>query len=164
MNPRLWRPFLMVMMLCALTDYQVFAQQGDDASIRQVVQNMQDGWNKKDGRLFASSFAEEHDYVVINGMFLPKLTRESNARQHQQLFDGVYKEVDLQLRVSQIRHLNPEIAVAHISGHSHPKGSPEEKRSEVIITAVVQKREGGWKIVAFHNSPVQQRAEKQADK
>jgi len=141
--------------------YHISAQQGDEASIRQAVQNMQDGWNRKDGKAFAAPFAAEHDYVNINGLYLPKITREANARAHQQLFDGVYKEVDLQLRLSKIRFLSPEIAVMHIQGHSHPKGKADEKRQEIVITGVMQKREGRWEIVVFQNTPVQPRPEKQ---
>lgn len=156
--------FFAIMLLGSLAVGNVFARQGDEELIRQVVQNMQDGWNKKTGALFASSFAAEHDYVVVNGMFLPKMTREANAQAHQQLFDGVYKEVDLQLRTSKIRFLNREIAVVHIQGYSHPKGKPEEKRQEMIMTNVMQKREGKWEIVVFHNSPVQPGEEKKESK
>ena len=40
-------------------------QREDEAAIRQVVRNMQDGQNTKDGELFASAFAEEHDCITI---------------------------------------------------------------------------------------------------
>jgi uncharacterized protein (TIGR02246 family) len=43
----------------------------DEAAIRQLVQNMQEGQNRKDGELFASAFAQEHDYIAINGIFSP---------------------------------------------------------------------------------------------
>ena len=49
---------------------------------------MQDGQNTKNGELFASAFAQEHDYIAINGMFLPNQTREDNARIHQREEDG----------------------------------------------------------------------------
>ena len=51
-------------------------QQEDEAAIRQVVQNMQDAQNTKNGELFASAFAQEHDYIAINGMFLPNQTQQ----------------------------------------------------------------------------------------
>lgn len=142
----------------------VSAQQGDETSIKQIVQNMKDGWNRKSGKDFAAFFAEEHDYVNIYGLYLPKATREGNAWAHQELFDGVYKEVDLQLRVSKIRYLSPEIAVVHIQGHTYPKGKPEEKRQELVITGVMQKKGIRWEIVAFQNTPVQPRPEKQSNR
>ena len=53
-------------------------QREDEDAIRRLVQDMQDGQNKKDAKLFASAFAREHDYIAINGMFLPNQTRQDN--------------------------------------------------------------------------------------
>ena len=164
MNPELSKLLFAAILFCAPAGSHVCAQPNDEAAIRQVIQTLQDGWNQKDGARFASPFAEEHDYVVINGMFLPKWAREANARQHQQLFDGIYKEVDIQLRVSKIRSLSPHLIVAHIQGHSHPKGKPADHLSDVIMTMVLERGASGWKIVAFHNSPVQQQSGTPSDK
>jgi hypothetical protein len=94
--------FIFAAMLVALVaGYDTLAQAaGDEAAIKQAAQVMQDGWNKKDGKMFASPFAEKHDYININGLYLPNITRDSNARAHQGLFDGPYKEIDLQLRAA----------------------------------------------------------------
>ena len=64
-------------------------QREDEAAIRQLVQDLQDAQNTKDGELFASAFAQEHDYIAINGMFLANQTRQDNARVHQRLYDEV---------------------------------------------------------------------------
>jgi uncharacterized protein (TIGR02246 family) len=140
----------------------------DGAAIRQLVQDMQDGQNSKDGELFASAFAQEHDYIAINGMFLPNQTQQDNARIHQRLYDesrssvvGKYGEVEVWLDVSKIRFLAPEVAVVHVRGVFRPKGQPE-KKAENIITAVMQKLEDRWEIVSFHNAPVQKRQEEEA--
>jgi uncharacterized protein (TIGR02246 family) len=138
----------------------------DEAAIRRLVQDMQDGQNSKNGELFASAFAREHDYVAINGAFLPDQTRRDNARVHQRLYDesrssvaGSYGEVEVRLNVAKIRPLTAQgVAVVHVEGEFRPKGEAE-KRAKNIITAVVQKREGEWEIVAFHNAPVQKREE-----
>jgi uncharacterized protein (TIGR02246 family) len=137
----------------------VAAAPDDEAPFRQIVQGLQDGWNGKDGKAFAAAFAEEHSFVNIYGLFLPKATRDGNAAAHQRLFDGVYKEVDLQLRVASLRPLSPEISVVHIAGHTHDRGKPEAKRQEVIITTVMRRTPTGWEIVAFQNTPVQPRTE-----
>jgi len=51
-------------------------QQEDEAAIRQVVQNMQDSQNTKNGELFAAAFAQEHDYIAQHRMFLPNQTQQ----------------------------------------------------------------------------------------
>ena len=127
----------------------------DEEAMRRVVAQMQDGWNAKSGEAFARPFAEEHDYVVVNGMFFPKISRADNARAHQGIFDRMFKEVDLSLSVAKTRFLMPDICVAHVRGHSYTKGKPGEKLSEVVITLVLQRKAGRWEIVAFQNTPVQ---------
>ena len=153
---------------CYLETMTERIQRKDEAAIRQLVRNMQDGQNIKDGELFASAFAQEHDYIAINGMFLPNQTREDNTRIHQRLYDestssvaGSYGEVEVRLNVAKIRLLVPEVAVVHVEGEFRPKSAPDKKAGD-IITAVVQKREGEWEIVAFHNAPVQKRREEEA--
>ena len=138
----------------------------DEVAIRQLVHDMQEGQNTKNGELFASAFAQEHDYVAINGMFLPNQTREDNVRVHQRLYDesrssvtGRHVEVEVRLNVAKIRPLTaPEVTVAHVESEFRPKGQAE-KKTKYIITAVMQKQEGEWEIVAFHNAPVQKRNE-----
>ncbi|HKH37194.1 MAG TPA: SgcJ/EcaC family oxidoreductase [Rubrobacter sp.] len=140
----------------------------DEAAIRQLVQNMQDGQNRKDGELFASAFAQEHDYIAINGMFLPNQRRKDNARIHLRLYDestssvaGNYGEVEIRLSVSKIRPLTAQgVAVVHILSEFHLEGQ-HEKKTKNVITAVMQKREGQWEILAFHNAPVQKREEEE---
>ena len=137
----------------------------DEVAIRQLVQDMQEGQNTKNGELFASAFAQEHDYVAINGMFLPNQTQEDNARVHQRLYDesrssvaGRHVEVEVHLNVAKIRPLTaPTVAVAHVESEFHLRGQGEKAKN--IITAVMQKQEGEWEIVAFHNAPVQKRNE-----
>jgi uncharacterized protein (TIGR02246 family) len=140
-----------------------------EAAIRQLVQDMQEGQNTKNGELFASAFAQKHDYVAIDGMFLPNQTREDNARVHQGLYDesrssvagtyGEVEEVEVRLNVAKIRPLaTPRVVVAHVEGEFRLKGEAGKKAMN-IITAVMQNQEGEWKIVAFHNAPVQKRKE-----
>jgi uncharacterized protein (TIGR02246 family) len=137
----------------------------DYVAIRQLVQDMQDAQNTKNGELFASAFAREHDYIAINGMFLPNQSRQDNARIHQRLYDestssvaGEYGEVEVRLEVSKIRFLIPGVVVVHVRSEFRLKGDPD-KKTKNIITAVMQKQQGKWEIVAFHNAPVQRREE-----
>src|SRR5262249_48449900 len=100
-------------------------------------------------------FAERHDYVVINGTLIANMTREANARVHQELFEGLRagalgadlsKSVAPRYEVRNIRFLSPTIAVAHIA-------SVVDGNAVTIATAVLQ-QDGEWRIVAFHNAPV----------
>jgi len=92
-------------------------QEENQAAIRRVVRNMQDAQNTKNGELYASAFAQEHDYIAINNVFLPNQTRQDNARIHQRLFDesrssvaGAYGKVEVRQRLPRFASL--------------PRGSP----------------------------------------
>lgn len=131
------------------------AQADDEAAIAAVAQALQQGWNGKSGAAFAAPFAAEHDYVAITGLFRPNATREGNAAAHQQLFDGVFRWVDLDMHVAKVRFLSPAIAVAHLRGRTYPTGDAAQTRQAFVITAVLHKPAQTWEIVAFQNTPVQ---------
>ena len=113
---------------------------------------MEAGWNAKSGAQFARPFAADADYVVINGMYIKG--REAIAEGHQRIFDTVYKESTISLSVKQVRMLRPDVAVVHVTGtHKVPRGA-ETHTTEAIITLVMTKDSGAWKIAAFQNTGV----------
>jgi uncharacterized protein (TIGR02246 family) len=122
----------------------------DEAAIRENVKQMETGWNTKSGALFAKPFAEDADYVVINGMYLKGRAVLSTA--HQQIFDTIYKDTTIALTVKQIRFIRPDVAVVHVNGHRN--GPTKELQSEAMLTLVMTKEKDGWTIAAFQNTQV----------
>lgn len=127
-----------------------YAQNADEAAIRDNVKQLETGWNTKDGALFAKPFAEDADYVVINGSYIKG--REVITVQHQRIFDTIYKNTTLSLTVKQVRFLRPDVAVALVSGHRD--GPTKELVQDAIMTFVMTKERQGWTISAFQNTPV----------
>lgn len=152
-----------VFLIASLAPATALADTGEEAAIRKAVETIEEGWNAKSGKQLASVFAEEHDYVIVDGRFMPGFTREANAAAHQGLFDGVHKETDIQLDLAKVRFLTPDLAVAHAKGFSHARGDQTAVRQHVIMTLVLKKQEDGWRIVAFHNSPRQERPSGKAE-
>ena len=68
--------------------------------------------------------------------------------------------MEVRLGVCKVRLLTPGIAVVHIRSEFLLKGDPD-KMTKNIITTVIQKEQGKWEIVAFHNAPVQKREEEE---
>src|SRR5215213_7476556 len=61
----------------------------DEAVVRAIVIRLQDAWNAGDSKAFAAPFAEDADYVVVNGMRIKgRATIDSG---HRGIFDTVYK-------------------------------------------------------------------------
>lgn len=134
----------------------VFAQNdraADEAAIRENVSQLVSGWNTKSGALFATPFAEDADYVIINGSYIKG--RDVIAKSHQGIFDSIFKDTTLTLNVKQIRFVRPEVAVVHVSGHRD--GPTKELVQDAMITLVMTKEKQGWKIAAFQNTAVASR-------
>ena len=122
----------------------------DEAAIRDNVKQMETGWNTKSGALFAKRFAEDADYVVINGMYIKG--REAIESSHQRIFDTIYKDTTITLTVKQIRFLRPDVAVVHVTGQR--VGPTKDLAEAAMITLVMTKEKQGWKIAAFQNTAV----------
>ena len=121
----------------------------DETAIRENVKQLETGWNTKSGATFSKPFAEDADYVVINGMHIKG--REAIAAGHQQIFDTIYKDTTLALEVKQIRFLRPDVAVVHVSGH---RNGPGKELHGGMLTLVMTKEQQGWTIAAFQNTAV----------
>ena len=122
----------------------------DEAAMRESVKQLETGWNTKSGALFAKPFAEDADYVVINGNYIKgHAVIES---QHQRIFDTIFKDTSLSLTVKQIRFLRPDVAVVHVAGHRD--GPTKELVQDAMLTLMMTKEKQGWVIAAFQNTAV----------
>ena len=122
----------------------------DEAAMRESVKQLETGWNTKSGAVFAKPFAEDADYVVINGMYIKG--RATIETQHQRIFDTIFKDTKLNLAVKQIRFLRSDVAVVHVTGH---RDSPtKDLIQDAILTLVMTKEQHGWSIAAFQNTAV----------
>jgi uncharacterized protein (TIGR02246 family) len=122
----------------------------DEVALREVVKQLETGWNTKSGALFGKPFAEDADYVVINGMYIKG--RETIASAHQRIFDTIYKDTNVKLTVKQIRFLRADVAVVHVTAQR--RGATKELTQDAIITLVVTKENRGWAIAAFQNTGI----------
>ena len=141
--------FLMIVSIVNAQD----SRSTDEAAVREQVKQMETGWNTKSGADFAKPFAEDADYVVINGMYIKG--RTIIAKAHQQIFDTIYKDTKITLAIKQVRFLRPDVAVVHVNAHR--AGPTKELTADAVLTLVTTKERQGWTIVAFQNTQVVKR-------
>ena len=160
--------------LCVLTAFLACAMQSparaawamhgtnaaDEAAVRENVRQMEAGWNAKSGALFAKPFAADADYVVVNGMHLRG--RDAIEKSHQHIFDTFYKNSILSVSVRHIRFLRPDVAVVHVQGNNKTRHGAETRETNVLVTLVMTKEKGDWRIVAFQNTQIAQDAARPA--
>lgn len=122
----------------------------DETALREAVKQLENGWNAKNGSSYAKPFAEDADFVVINGMYVKG--RAAIEAGHQQIFDTIYKDTTVTLNVEHVRFLRPDVAVVHVKGHR--EGPTKELTTDARITVVMTKEKQGWTIAAFHNTKI----------
>ena len=156
MKPQLRRRMTMktlvfvTLLMLGFSGPAVDSQSADEAAMRESVKQMETGWNTKSGAAFAKPFAEDADYVVINGMYFKGRAAIETA--HQRIFDTVFKDTKITLTVKQIRFLRGDVAVVHVTGHRD--GPTDELKQDAMLTLVMTKEKQGWVIAAFQNTQI----------
>lgn len=134
----------------------------DETAIRASVEQMVKGWNAKSGVEFAKPFAEDADYVVINGMQIKG--RAAIAEGHQSIFDTFYKNSTLAYAVEQMRFLRSDVAVVHVRAALTATQGDSTRTNNARITLVMTKNKDKWEIAAFQNTSIQAPPGNQAKK
>lgn len=122
----------------------------DESALREIVKQMETGWNTKSGVTFAKPFAEDADYVIINGSYIKGRAVIESA--HQRIFDTIYKDTTLSLAVQQIRFLRADVAVVHVKAQR--TGPNADLNQDAMLTLFMTKEKQGWTIAAFQNTAI----------
>ncbi len=126
----------------------------DEAAIRQVVQQLQDGWAAKDGKAFAAPFTPDADYVVVDGA--RAVGREAIEKGHTGIFSTFLKDSSNVATVKSIRFLRPDVAVVHAVWDLEVRANGKTEKRRAMSTMVMTKDGGKWSIAAFQNTPIQE--------
>jgi uncharacterized protein (TIGR02246 family) len=122
----------------------------EELAIREAIAAVEAGWNAGDGSRFAAPFADDADYVIVDGRYVKG--RQTIAQGHQQIFDTIYRDTHNVATVQRIRFLGDDIAVAHVEWQlTFPQDTAVRKS---MTTMVMAKANGTWSIAAFQNTPV----------
>jgi uncharacterized protein (TIGR02246 family) len=121
-----------------------------ELAIREAIAAVEAGWNAGDGSRFAAPFAEDADYVIVDGRYVQG--RQVIAQGHQQIFDTIYRGSHNVASVQRIRFLGDDVAVAHVEWQLTVQQGTAAHRS--ITTMVMVRANGSWRITAFQKTPV----------
>ena len=91
------------------------SKSADEAAIRELYQQMVDGWNRGSGEVFAAPYAQDGVLVGYDGTYLKG--RREIASLHQQIFDRFVKGSHFGWKIRSVRFLTADVALIHaISG------------------------------------------------
>ena len=124
----------------------------DKAAIEEMVKSIQEAWNAGDGKGFAAPFAEDADYVIVNGMYMKG--RETIGGTHQQIFDTFYKGSNIVVSLENVRFIRPDVGIAHVRGHLKFYEGENTRETDSRSTWVVTRNGEGWSIAAFQNTRI----------
>lgn len=145
--------FLLVFIVLVMSSVPGMAQTpagSDEAAIRAVVQQVQDGWNTHDAKAFSAPFAADADYVVINGMLARG--RAEIEQGHAGIFSTIYKDSKNAATVKSVRFLRPDVAVVHIEWNLDYQMGGQARKGRAMNTMVMTKEAGKWSIAVFQNT------------
>jgi uncharacterized protein (TIGR02246 family) len=126
---------------------------GDESAIRALVQRMMHGFNARDADEFAAPFMEDADCVVRNGLHFKG--RSAIHQAHAEIFNSVYRDIQSEYTIEQIRLLRADVALVHVRGHLvfRVEGTTHEVHGRVGLVCV--KEAGVWYVAAFQNTSIQ---------
>ncbi len=129
----------------------------DKEAIKSIAVKWQDTWNRHDMKALAALLAEDVDLITVGGNWLKsqKEFEENHAKSHEMMF----KESVLTQKITEVKLIKPDIAVAHgewsIKGVKDPDGTPRQPQ-QGIFTWVLEKRKGNWLIIASQNTNIRE--------
>jgi uncharacterized protein (TIGR02246 family) len=132
------RTLLFTLILCV----RLFAQSGDDAAVRKLVQSYLDARDRDDAKAVAALFTPDADQLVSNGEW---------RRGRDELVKGTLASTrsggKRTLTVENIRYIAPGVAIAN--ARYELAGATETRHMWSTFVAV--RGSGGWQIAAIRN-------------
>ena len=152
---------LIIMLVAGLlffTKLHVHGQQLDTAkenkSIRQVVKNYEDAWNRHDPKALASNYRTDATWVNWFGAYYNG--RQDIEDHYRTTHNTYFKPSHYYTRkIEDIQYLQPNIAIAHVrtglTDDARYPGEVFEFRRMIVLT----EREGVWLIQAGQNAKLE---------
>jgi len=120
----------------------------DSASIKQFVASFADTWNSHDARGVAMHYVEDGDFSSIKGE--PAHGRKELEDHYVTIFSTFLKNAHTTDTVRSVRFLGPDLANVDIDWLVTEPSAPGGVLRKGLLTWVVARRDGQWKIVVYH--------------
>ena len=133
------------------------AQQArDEDAIRTIVENETATWNNSDAVGYSRDFARNGTFTNIRGQYFEGY--DAFLKQHQVIFQGIFKNSTLEQQIVSLRFIRPDVAVVEtftsVRSTQSPPGVAKDAKGafHTRLLQVVAKERGEWKIVVYHNT------------
>jgi uncharacterized protein (TIGR02246 family) len=131
----------------------------EETAIRKIIQDEVTDWNRGDAVAYSRQFATDGTFTNIRGQFFTG--HEAFLKQHEVIFQGVFKNTISQQEIVSLKFIGPDLAIVEtltsVSGmRATAQGMTTDSKGRLRtrLMQVVTRRDGEWKIVAYHNVDV----------
>ena len=147
------------MVIFALANTSLLAQDPREAPIRAIVENQALAWNAGDGPAYAREVSPDVSFTNLFGMVL--YGKEPFVKRHSEILATFYKGTTKHHSIRRIRFITPDVAIVDIDNEvrgvkAMPGGIPVPPDG-IIKTQLMEifvRRDGKWWIEAYHNVDV----------
>jgi uncharacterized protein (TIGR02246 family) len=105
---------------------------------------------------FGQLFYDDADFVNVVG--LQMRGRLSIQRHHSAIHADAYRNSTLRVVVEYAREIAPSVIIAHVRTQLEGDARAPGQARHSLLTLVVERRAGEWRIVAAHNTGIVPRA------
>jgi uncharacterized protein (TIGR02246 family) len=138
---------------------KTMSPESDAAAVERIVQEQVAAWNQGDAAAYSQHFATDGSFTNIRGQFFKGY--EAFLKQHEVIFQSIFKKTTLQQDIVSLKFIRPDVAVVEtltsVSGLSQTSpGTTTDSagRLRTRLLQVVVKEGKDWKIVSYHNVDV----------
>lgn len=120
--------------------------------VSQLASGFVDSWNSHDMASFAELFHGDGDFVNVVGLHMRG--RDEIQRHHASAHAGPFRASTLRLDVEDAREIAPGVLVGHVRGTLRGDSRDPSGVRTSMLTFVIERRSGVWKIVTAHNTNI----------
>ncbi len=149
----------LVLSCCVASPDQAEGQSQNEASLRKLVTEQTEAWNRHDAAAWSKDFAPDAEFINIVGTIFSG--REEIEKRHASVFASVFKDSRTEVTVRKIRLIAPSVAVVDtdhvVTGYTGLPPGVQATEQGVLRTRMryVMKQTGGtWSIVTGQNTDV----------
>lgn len=117
-----------------------------------ILEQLEGAWNGGDGAAYGALFTDESDFVDIRGGHHRGAAVIGQG--HQALFDSIYADSTVSLRLDVARAVAPGCLVAVASAALDAPHAPPMPSHRSRMTLVIAEQSGRWAVTAFQNTLV----------
>jgi uncharacterized protein (TIGR02246 family) len=129
----------------------------DEDAIRKLVDRQMQAWAAGDPEAYASVFTSDADYVTFLGSHYQG--RTAIAASYVPLFKKLLKGSRLDIEITQLRFLTPDVALILADAAVH-RARRRNRRAARVNTSIAVRHDGRWQLAASQNTTHRRFAEK----